>query len=362
MPRRSTIALLILISAGGMMRAAPQAVEIIKNGFGQVGFLRFSPGGRELARVCAFGRPMLFDTTGYAKARTFPIELRMVAYSLDGKLIATAEGTDGARVWDASAPGRPMFPGAPSVVEAPLHVLQAPSTDRSVRIFRAEFSPDGTRLITTHANGHVKVWNTASWTTESDLALSTAEVRAAAFAPDSKTFFVGDTDGVLRQWNIEQKAEVHAERTALGAILDIEISPDGRTVVTIHDGKHAAIWESHGWTHDVREGVESAAFSADGRRLAFGGRRVELVDAKGPATGPPMRTIELPEMSMREVMGPGAAAALANQPNADRKIPMGVTALAFSPDGRTLAAGCQDGTVRLVAVGAPTGGAAAASR
>ena len=41
-------------------------------------------------------------------------------------------------------------------------------------------------------------------------------------------------------------------------------------------------------------------------------------------------------------------AALANEPNAGRKIPVSVVALSFSPDGTTLAAGLQDGTIRLV--------------
>jgi WD40 repeat protein len=37
-----------------------------------------------------------------------------------------------------------------------------------------------------------------------------------------------------------------------------------------------------------------------------------------------------------------------NAPNADNRIPVAVGALAFSPDGRTLAAGSRDGTIRLV--------------
>jgi hypothetical protein len=39
-----------------------------------------------------------------------------------------------------------------------------------------------------------------------------------------------------------------------------------------------------------------------------------------------------------------------SQPGADTKIPISITALAFSPDGRTLAAGLVEGTVRLVKI------------
>jgi WD40 repeat protein len=37
-------------------------------------------------------------------------------------------------------------------------------------------------------------------------------------------------------------------------------------------------------------------------------------------------------------------------PDAKETIPCGVLALAFSPDGNKLAAGCSEGTVRLVKV------------
>jgi hypothetical protein len=61
-------------------------------------FLRFSPDGRELARIPMFGPVRLSDTASYKKIRTFKVGMRMVAYSPDGTKLATAEGTDGARV------------------------------------------------------------------------------------------------------------------------------------------------------------------------------------------------------------------------------------------------------------------------
>ena len=69
-------------------------------------FLRFFPSGKELARIPQFGPVVLSDTTDYKKARTFSVGMRMVAYSPDGTKIATAEGTDGARVWDAAVQGK----------------------------------------------------------------------------------------------------------------------------------------------------------------------------------------------------------------------------------------------------------------
>lgn len=150
-----SLTLLALFNLGGVA-SAQNAVTVIKDGFGPVFFLRFSPDGRELARVCFFGPAMLFDTGSYRKARTFPVSLRMVAYNPDGTRIATAEGTDGARVWDSALQGSPI----PNTIydelhqlDTPLQVLQAPSRDHSLRVFWTEFSPDGKLLITTHADG-----------------------------------------------------------------------------------------------------------------------------------------------------------------------------------------------------------------
>jgi WD40 repeat protein len=343
--------LLLAVLASGSMAQTPSETTVIKNGIGPVFFLRFSPSGRELARICQFGPVELFDTSTYNKARTFPVGMRMVAYSADGTRIATAEGTDGARVWDAAAPGR-RIPDSPQMVvgelhllETPLQVLQAPSRDAALRVFWTEFSPDGTRLITTQANGHVKVWHTSSWAVEDELTLTTAEVRAAAFTPDSTTVVIGDTNGVLHHWSLENKAETKTWRTPFGAITGVTFAPDGKTLVTTHQsaaGRGVMIWNTATGIAQIESGFESAAFSKDGKILALGGSHIEMGEV-APASWKRTRSIDLPAMTLRETGRQSA-----NVPNADMKIPVAVSSLAFSPDGRTLAAGSRDGTVRLV--------------
>jgi WD40 repeat protein len=335
--------------------ASPEATilkdTVIKDGFGSVIFLRFSPNGQELARVCMFGPVMLLDTASYKKARTFPLEMRMVAYSPDGTRIATAEGTDGARIWDAAPQGKRMPKETEVLVEQlyqlenPVHVLEPPSRDRGQRVFLAEFSPDGKRLITTHGNGHVKVWNTSSWVVEDDITVTDGEVRAVAFAPDSRTVVIG-AKGVLHHWSFENKAEIrtHPTNPSLGAITGIVFAPDSKTLVTAHQsGSNSSvmIWNITNWVARSEGDFACAEFSKDGKVLALGGRDVKLIDS---ASGKQIRTIELPEMTLRE----GAPRLFQNQPYADTKIPIAVHALAFSPDGSTLAAGTADGTVRLL--------------
>ena len=324
--------------------AAIPKISVIKDGFVMEVFLRFSPNGRELVRIPQFGPVILSDTTNYKKARTFSVGMRMVAYSPDGTKMATAEGTDGARVWDAVVQGKRVLeaPGEIYVLETPLQVLEATSKDSKRRVFWTEFSPDGKRLITTQANGHVKVWNTTSWTVEEEITETQDEVRVAAFAPDGKMLVIGDIKGVVHRWGFENKAAMKTTRTP-GAVTGIVFAPDGKMVVTTHQSPSNSlvmIWKPSEWgVARLEHGFGSATFSKDGKILALGGRNIKLLD---PASGMHIRTIELPELTVRE-SGPG----LGEHPKADKKIPIQVRALAFSPDGTTLATGCM-GPLRLV--------------
>src|SRR5882724_4775083 len=106
----------ILIAAAAAWAEEPAPPTMIKNGMGPVISLRFSPDGRELARICQFGPVELFDLTDVSRRRTFSVGMRAVAYSPDGSWIATAEGTDGARIWDASSSGKLLPSPDPSML------------------------------------------------------------------------------------------------------------------------------------------------------------------------------------------------------------------------------------------------------
>ena len=250
-------------------------VSIIKDRCFSEVFLRFSPDGRELARLPQFGQVHLSDTASYKKVRTFKVGMRMVAYSPDGTKMATAEGTDGARIWDAAAQGTRISEAKSTEVyalETPLKVLEAPSADRTQRVFWTEFSPDGTRLITTQANGHVKVWNTSSWVMEDDLALTDSEVRAAAFSPDSKSLVIGDVKGALHHWSLERKTAITSTVTghhSFGPVLGLVIAPNGKTLITSHQSA-VMIWNTSTGVAQGKHGFSCAAISMEHRRRSVG--------------------------------------------------------------------------------------------
>ncbi len=361
------VSVFLAVFVFGALAQTPSAPVVIKSEFGPVMFLRFSPNGGELARLCGFGPVALFDTTTYRRARTFLTEiehtpsLMMVAFSPDGARIATAEGRNGARVWNAADPGKPdrahvyrlngsrfwLSVDELYVLDTPLRVLQAPTRTREDDKLSVEwtgFSPDGKLLLTMHRNGHVKVWNTSSWAVEGELIVSDRGLMAAAFAPDSKTVMIGDEKGVLHYWSLATKAETRTLHTTFkGSLSNVAFSPDGKTLVATYLSTSNAtmIWNTADWIAQTESEYNSAAFSKDGKLLALGGRdNIKLIE---PASRKKIRDIELPEMTWGEVRRD-----YENKPNAKEKMPCVVFALAFSPDDNTLAAGCAEGTVRLV--------------
>jgi hypothetical protein len=57
----------------------------------------------------------------------------------------------------------------------PLHVLQPPTAsndDQFASVHSINYSPDGKLLLTSHLSGHVKIWDTSTWTLQRELIVS----------------------------------------------------------------------------------------------------------------------------------------------------------------------------------------------
>jgi WD40 repeat protein len=123
----------------------PSDSVVIKDWCPWVLSLKFAPNGGELARFCFGYAVALYDTSTYRRARTFLTEtehtpeLREFAYSPDGTVIATVEGSY-VRLWNAADPGKSIPNEALILVkeksiwvveelyalDTPLRVLEAP--------------------------------------------------------------------------------------------------------------------------------------------------------------------------------------------------------------------------------------------
>jgi WD40 repeat protein len=272
--------------------------------------------------------------------------------------MATVRPIIGAEIWNAADPGKPVPPengesfksfyGVDELyaLNKPLRVIETPtaSRDEFASALDVDYSRDGKFLFTKHHNGHIKIWDTSSWTLQREFIVSDKGNRALfsvlAIAPDSKSFVVGDQDGVLHFWNLDSKSETRAVGSPDGGgkmVANLVFSADGRILVAIHRGKKltdgtVVVWNTTDWTSHTWSGYTAAAFSRDGGLLALGGPDIKLFDS---ASRKELRTIDVPTFTKGELLPDSA-----HRPDAGEKLPCGVTALAFSPDGETLAFGC----------------------
>ncbi len=352
--------------------------------FGALG-VRFSPDGKVLAAGYgdgylrlwnpatgqAIGSPLLADTSPQAGVSG-------VAFSPDGKLLATAGGDGYVRLWNP-ATGQPA--GAP----LPAHIGTLPTGDVLAWSDVVAFSPDGKLLATAGGDGYVRLWNRATGQ-PAGAPLQTDPrdgVNAVAFSPDGKLLASGDMGGTVRLWDpvTGQPAGAPIRSVTLAPVTAVAFSPDGKLLAAAGADRHVRLWNPA-----TRQAVGAplnggprwvlgVAFRPDGKLLASADND-GTVRLWNPATrhpvGAPLRAVTNGGVNAVAFSPDGKLLASAETdgtvrlwnpatgqaPRARfRHVSGGVTGVEFSPDGKLLASADNDGTVRLwnPATGQPAG-------
>ena len=253
-----------------------------------------------------------------------PANYTFIAFSPDGKLLASSGNGEELILWDVASGNK-------------VNSIKGGFSQFS-------FSPDGKQLAT--AYNEVKLWNIRNPQKITEVAtLPFNEARrvnswtcAVDISPDGKLIAVGYAHGTINVWNLQTKQLVKTLKTSLSDMEFLKFSPDNKFLVGggpetyIRNNKYwksnspygylmwkLPEWQRHG---EVKRGhVENLVFSPDGKMCAsanhqsFSGRGAEIWST---ATGAPITSL-----------------------------PTEARDVSFSHDGNILATGDDEGVLRL---------------
>lgn len=151
-----------------------------------------------------------------------------VAFSPDGQRLASA-GQFGewatVKIWDP-ATGQELFA---------LRGHRDP-------VWSIAFSPDGRMVASASADKSVRLWDAASGRELATLRGHTGQVYTVAFAPDGETVASGSDDQTVRVWNLAMGREQITLRGHTGRVTSVAFSPDGQWIASGSHDKTVRLW------------------------------------------------------------------------------------------------------------------------
>lgn len=284
---------------------------------GQVDALAFQPSGRTLATY-GRGRLQVWDiATGHPVMPPATVTTSMwsaAGFGAGGRLAFVSDGQQ-LHLKDLNSPAGPLIATIP-LPDSEVHTLA--------------ISSDATLLATSSGGGGeefksstVRLWDLRTYRQLGMIAEGNRGVNAIAFSPDGRTVALSQL-GTAQLWDVQTRTKIGGPFTTPGQIFSLAFSPDGHTLATGTADGSTWLWDvrsrrqlsrpldHHGW-------VQAVAISPDSKVAAISGG----TDS----------TVTLWDLTTNREIG---------QVTAERPGAI-VTALAFSPDGHTLAADLGNG-------------------
>lgn len=239
-----------------------------------------------------------------------------ITFTPDGKILASSGSDKTIRLWDVKEQRQTGLLG-----------------ELKESVFTLAISSDEMTLVSGSGNeneGEILLWNTQEQKQIGSLKGHQSWVEALIFSPDGKTLVSGSYDQTIRIWNIQEQKEL--------AILqgDMEIfntqmafNPNGKTFATTSDSQKVRFW-------DIQEQ-----------------RQVNVLDGfmpwvYGVAISPDIKTMATDNNAMILFWDIKEQRLIGDPILPEKDGYWFCNSIAFSPDGKMVAAGAYDGLIYLI--------------
>lgn len=263
-----------------------------------------------------------------------------VAFSPDGKQIASATGYGEIKLWDTttgeelatsrirgSGESLAFIPGGTGFMSGDGFTLTRLDTTTGEKIHTISgsvvaLSPDATRIASAleEQNGTITVWDATSGEELRSLTGHISTVRSLAFNHDGTRIASASKDHSVKLWDATSVREIRILRGHTEYVGSVAFSPDGTRIASASYDGTIKLWDSSSCEELLSIPGESFAFNPDGRRMASGNRDgiIKVWDA--------VNGMEVQSFSGHET---------------------GVSAITFSPDGKWIASGSWDHLIKV---------------
>lgn len=231
-----------------------------------------------------------------------------IAWSPDGRVLATPSLDETVRLWDV-ATGKTI------------QTLRGHSSG----VFSLAWSPQGDKIASGCDQGTIRIWDVRSGAQQNLLSGHKRRIECLAWSPDGTFLASASADATVRIWSMVTFQPTLILKDHRNWVNGVAWSPDGNFLLTGAEDNTARVWDSQtGKPLWVLRGhtnwISDVAWAPDGKLVASASNdlTIRLWD---PAKGTPVRILEGHTDFVRSI--------------------------SFSPDGRFLASKSHDQTVRL---------------
>ncbi|PAV19327.1 nucleotide-binding-oligomerization-domain like receptor [Pyrrhoderma noxium] len=314
-----------------------------------------------------------------------------VAFSPDSKYIASGSDDRTVRIWDVekgSVIGEPLKGHSDRVhfvIFSPNGIHFASSSNHEVIVRNVEsremsypplesdlslseivFSHDSSKILSGYFDGAIHIWDVSTGTMLRELSRSEfGDGRLLAYSPDNRHILVGSRGGIMRIWDVED-SEILPKlfRGHTDDVISASYSSDGTCFVSGSDDRTIRVWGAGGGQTETKPSGDmmSIEVSVDGKSLVTGSEdgTVTVWSAetgevlKGPSEGHGDGVTKLSFTSdgdeYRFACSSGQNVLIWKlnvEPITCQGHSSLVVSLCFSPDGKHVASGSWDNTIRV---------------